>query len=72
MLFRMLLATDSPFALACWRPRVIILPVLGTDRFKAQNYVPLLYDKVYYEKYLGCLIGENMIQWELQDLLQFL
>ena len=41
----------------------VILPVLGTDRFKAQNYVPLLYDKVYYEKYLGCLIGENMIQW---------
>ena len=41
----------------------VILPVLGTDRFKAQNYVPLFYDKVYYEKYLGCLIGENMIQW---------
>ncbi|MBU5482341.1 YfhO family protein [Blautia sp. MSJ-19] len=41
----------------------VILPVFGTDRFKAENYVPLLYDKVYYEKYLGCLIGENMIQW---------
>ena len=41
----------------------VILPVLGTDRFKAENYVPLFYDKVYYEKYLGCLIGENMIQW---------
>ena len=41
----------------------VILPVLGTDRFKAENYVPLFYDKIYYEKYLGCLIGENMIQW---------
>ena len=41
----------------------VIVPVLGTDRFSAQSYVPLLYDKVYYEKYLGCLIGENMIQW---------
>lgn len=41
----------------------VILPVFGTDRFKAENYVPLLYDKIYYEKYLGCLIGENMIQW---------
>lgn len=41
----------------------VILPVLGTDRFKAENYVPLFYDRVYYEKYLGCLIGENMIQW---------
>ena len=29
----------------------VILPVLGTDPvLKAQNYVPLLYDKVYYEK----------------------
>ena len=46
---------------------VILLPVifqvLGTDRFKAENYVPLFYDKVYYQKYLSCLIGENMIQW---------
>ena len=25
--------------------------------------VPLFYDRIYYEKYLGCLIGENMIQW---------
>lgn len=25
--------------------------------------MPLLYDRIYYEKYLGCLIGENMIQW---------
>ena len=25
--------------------------------------MPLLYDKIYYEKYLGDLIGENMIQW---------
>lgn len=46
---------------------VILLPVLvplfGTQRFQAENYVPLLYDRIYYEKYLGCLIGENMIQW---------
>lgn len=41
----------------------VILPVFGTDRFKAENYVPLFYDKVYYQKYLSCLIGENMIQW---------
>ena len=41
----------------------VIVPVLGTDRFSAQSYVPLFYDRVYYEKYLGCLIGENMIQW---------
>lgn len=41
----------------------VILPVFGTDRFKAENYVPLFYDRIYYEKYLGCLIGENMIQW---------
>lgn len=41
----------------------VILPVFGTDRFKAENYVPLFYDIIYYEKYLGCLIGENMIQW---------
>ena len=30
---------------------------------QVENYVPLLYDKIYYEKYLGDLIGENMIQW---------
>ena len=41
----------------------VILPVFGTDRFGAENYVPLFYDRIYYEKYLGCLIGENMIQW---------
>lgn len=41
----------------------VIIPVFGTDRFGAENYVPLFYDKIYYEKYLGCLIGENMIQW---------
>ena len=41
----------------------VIIPVFGTDRFKAENYVPLFYDRIYYEKYLGCLIGENMIQW---------
>ena len=46
---------------------VIFLPVVmtlfGTERFQVENYVPLLYDKIYYEKYLGDLIGENMIQW---------
>ena len=41
----------------------VILPVFGTGRFQAENYVPLLYDRIYYEKYLSCLIGENMIQW---------
>lgn len=41
----------------------VIMPVFGTDRFQAENYVPLLYDRIYYEKYLSCLIGENMIQW---------
>ena len=41
----------------------VILPVFGTGRFQAENYVPLFYDKIYYEKYLSCLIGENMIQW---------
>ena len=41
----------------------VILPVFGTERFNAKNYVPLFYDRIYYEKYLGCLIGENMIQW---------
>ena len=39
------------------------MTLFGTERFQAQNYVPLLYDRIYYEKYLGCLIGENMIQW---------
>ena len=38
------------------------MTIFGTDRFQAENYVPLLYDKIYYEKYLGDLIGENMIQ----------
>ena len=41
----------------------VILPVFGTGRFQAENYVPVLYDRIYYEKYLTCLIGENMIQW---------
>lgn len=41
----------------------VIMPVFGTGRFQAENYVPLFYDKIYYEKYLSCLIGENMIQW---------
>ena len=41
----------------------VVMTLFGTERFQAQNYVPLLYDHVYYEKYLGCLIGENMIQW---------
>lgn len=41
----------------------VILPVFGTGRFQAENYVPLFYDRIYYEKYLSCLIGENMIQW---------
>lgn len=41
----------------------VIMTLFGTERFQAQNYVPLLYDHIYYEKYLGCLIGENMIQW---------
>lgn len=44
----------------------------GTDRFQAENYVPLLYDKIYYEKYLGDLIGENMIQWGLPGILLLL
>ena len=47
---------------------VIFLPVVMTTfwhgyGFRLENYVPLLYDKIYYEKYLGDLIGENMIQW---------
>ena len=41
----------------------VVMTIFGTDRFQAENYVPLLYDKIYYEKYLGDLIGENMIQW---------
>ena len=41
----------------------MLIPLFGTQRFQAENYVPLLYDRIYYEKYLGCLIGENMIQW---------
>lgn len=41
----------------------VVMPVFGTGRFQAENYVPLFYDKVYYQKFLSCLIGENMIQW---------
>ena len=41
----------------------VVMTLFGTERFQAQNYVPLFYDRIYYEKYLGCLIGENMIQW---------
>ena len=41
----------------------VIMPVLGTDRFKAENYVPLFYESVYYKKYLASLIGDNMTQW---------
>lgn len=55
------------FLVAVMIGAVIFLPVImtlfGTGRFQADNYVPLLYDRIYYEKYLGCLIGENMIQW---------
>ena len=55
------------YAVALMIAAVIFLPVImtlfGTDRFQAENYVPLLYDRIYYEKYLGDLIGENMIQW---------
>ena len=55
------------YAVALMIAAAIFLPVImtlfGTDRFQAENYVPLLYDKIYYEKYLGNLIGENMIQW---------
>ena len=55
------------YAVALMIAAVIFIPVVmtifGTDRFQAENYVPLLYDKIYYEKYLGDLIGENMIQW---------
>lgn len=55
------------FAVSVMIAAVILLPVImtlfGTERFQAENYVPLFYDRIYYEKYLGCLIGENMIQW---------
>lgn len=55
------------YAVALMIAAAIFLPVImtlfGTDRFQAENYVPLLYDRIYYEKYLGDLIGENMIQW---------
>ncbi len=55
------------FLIAMLIVAVIFLPVImtlfGTERFQTENYVPLLYDRIYYEKYLGCLIGENMIQW---------
>lgn len=55
------------FAVSLMLAAIIFLPVVmtlfGTDRFQASNYVPLFYDRIYYEKYLGCLIGENMIQW---------
>ena len=55
------------YAVSLMIAAVIFLPVImtlfGTDRFQAENYVPLLYDRIYYEKYLGDLIGENMIQW---------
>lgn len=55
------------YAVAFLMASVILLPVLiplfGTGRLQVENYVPLLYDRVYYEKFLGCLIGENMIQW---------
>lgn len=55
------------FLISMMMAAVIFLPVVmtlfGTERFQADNYVPLFYDKIYYEKFLGCLIGENMIQW---------
>lgn len=55
------------FFIAMLIAAVIFLPVImtlfGTERFQTENYVPLFYDRIYYEKYLGCLIGENMIQW---------
>ncbi len=31
-----------------------------------------MYDRVYYEKYLGCLIGENMMQWGVAGFRQWL
>ena len=37
----------------------VLIPLFGKQRFQAENYVPLLYDRIYYEKYLGCLIGEK-------------
>lgn len=55
------------FTVALMISSIILLPVImalfGTERFQAANYVPMFYDRIYYEKYLGCLIGENMIQW---------
>ena len=55
------------YAVAIMIAAIIFLPVImtlfGTDRFQVTNYVPLFYDRIYYEKYLGNLIGENMIQW---------
>lgn len=66
-IFIWLLRFTGYFAVAVMMAAVIFLPVImtlfGTERFQVQNYVPLLYDRIYYEKYLGCLIGENMIQW---------
>ncbi len=55
------------YAVALMMAAAIFLPVImtlfGTERFQVENYIPLFYDKIYYEKYLGNLIGENMIQW---------
>lgn len=46
---------------------VIFVPVcmslFGTQRMGVQNYVPVLYDAVYYQKFLGSLTGENMSHW---------
>ncbi|MDO4276151.1 MAG: YfhO family protein [Eubacteriales bacterium] len=65
--FRWFLRFVGYYGVALMIAAIIFLPVImtlfGTDRFQAENYVPLLYDRIYYEKYLGCLIGENMIQW---------
>ena len=36
--------------------------LVRTD-FRRRIMCRLLYDRIYYEKYLGDLIGENMIQW---------
>lgn len=48
---------------------VIFLPVcmslFGTDRFGVKNYVPVFYDLVYYQKFLGSLTGENMSHWSV-------
>mgnify|MGYP004466738711 FL=1 len=66
-IFRWLLKFAGYSTVAVMIASLIFLPVImslfGTERFQARNYVPLLYDHIYYEKYLGCLIGENMIQW---------